>query len=86
MTPQQVRKYAAGLSAAMGEGGVVFESNDEGQPEVNASAAGILAEHFVFNAPAIAPDIPPFEGTSLFHSNQPLESMLVPVEPFTEAA
>lgn len=79
MTPQQVRKYAAGLSAAMREGGVLFESNDEDLPEVNASAAGILAEHFVFNAPAIAPDIPPFEGTARFHANQPLESLLVPV-------
>jgi hypothetical protein len=79
MAPDQVRKYAAGLSAAMREGGVVFESNDEGQPEVNASAAGILAEHFAFNAPASAPDIPPFEGTARFHSNRPLEGMLVPV-------
>jgi hypothetical protein len=79
MTPEQVRKYAAGLGAAMGEGGVVFESNDEGQPEVDASVAGIFAEHFVFNAVAHAPDIPPFEGTARFHSNQPLESMLVPV-------
>jgi hypothetical protein len=79
MTPEQVRHYAAGLSATMGEGGVVFESNDEGQPEVDSSAAGIFAEHFVFNAPAFAPGIPPFEGTARFHSNQPLESMLVPV-------
>jgi hypothetical protein len=79
MTPEQVRHYAAGLSAVMGEGGVVFESNEEGQPEVHASTAGIFAEHFACNAPASTPDIPPFEGTARFHSNQPLERMLVPV-------
>jgi hypothetical protein len=86
MTPWQVCRYAAGLSAAMGDGGVVFESNDEGQPEVNASVAGIFAKHFQFNARAFAPGFPPFEGTPRLHSNQPQESMLVPVEPFPEAA
>jgi hypothetical protein len=80
MTPEQVRCYAAGLSEAMGEAGVVFESNEEGQPEIHSSTAGIFADHFAFNAPASAPGIPPFEGTARFHSNQPLESMLVPVE------
>src|SRR5262245_857902 len=78
MTVEQVRRYAAGLGAAMGKGGVVFESNDEGQPEIDASVEGIFADHFAYNAPAFASGIPPFEGTALFHANQPLERMLVP--------
>ncbi len=81
MEPAQVSEYAAGLSAAMAGGGILYECNQSGLRHIKADAAALVSAHFRASRPARADGVPAYEGSARLHANAPLDTMLLPPRP-----
>jgi hypothetical protein len=85
MSPEQVEGYARGLSAALRDGGLVFQCNEEGLPHIKAPAAEIFCRHFAVNDPIEGLEFGQHEGAPYLHSHQPLATVLAPPQPWARA-